>query len=69
MTQQNPVSIRFGTDGWRAVIADEFTYDNVRACAQGVASHLKAIGEAEMASLLGMTPGFRPIASAPWLHR
>ncbi|MBV8196443.1 MAG: phosphoglucomutase/phosphomannomutase family protein [Candidatus Dormibacteraeota bacterium] len=29
--------IRFGTDGWRAVVADDFTYTNVRAVAQGVA--------------------------------
>ena len=29
--------LRFGTDGWRAIIAEEFTFDNVRACAQGVA--------------------------------
>lgn len=29
--------IRFGTDGWRGVIADDFTFDNVRAAAQAVA--------------------------------
>ena len=29
--------IRFGTDGWRAVVADDFTYANVRAVAQAVA--------------------------------
>ena len=29
--------IKFGTDGWRAVIAEDFTFGNVRACAQGVA--------------------------------
>ncbi len=34
----NPIS--FGTDGWRAVIADDFTYERVRACAQGVAWYL-----------------------------
>jgi alpha-D-glucose phosphate-specific phosphoglucomutase len=33
--------IRFGTDGWRAVIAEDFTFDNVRACAQGVADYIK----------------------------
>jgi alpha-D-glucose phosphate-specific phosphoglucomutase len=33
--------IKFGTDGWRAVIAEDFTFDNVRACAQGVANYLK----------------------------
>ena len=34
--------IRFGTDGWRAVVADDFTYENVRAVAQGVATYLGA---------------------------
>jgi phosphomannomutase len=29
--------IRFGTDGWRGILADEFTFDNVRAVAQAVA--------------------------------
>ena len=33
--------IKFGTDGWRAIIAEEFTFDNVRFCAQGVADYLK----------------------------
>jgi alpha-D-glucose phosphate-specific phosphoglucomutase len=33
--------IRFGTDGWRAVVADDFTYENVRAVAQGVAEYLR----------------------------
>jgi len=34
--------IKFGTDGWRAIIADDFTFANVRACASGVARYLKA---------------------------
>jgi phosphomannomutase len=33
--------IRFGTDGWRAVVADDFTYATVRAVAQAVAWHLE----------------------------
>lgn len=32
--------IKFGTDGWRGVIAEEYTFDNVRRCAQGFASYL-----------------------------
>jgi phosphomannomutase len=32
--------IKFGTDGWRAVIAGEYTFDNVKRCAQGFASYL-----------------------------
>ncbi len=35
----NPV--RFGTDGWRAIIAEDFTFANVRACAQAVADHFR----------------------------
>ena len=34
---ENPV--RFGTDGWRAIIADTFTFANVRACARATADH------------------------------
>ena len=30
-------SIKFGTDGWRAVISDTFTFENVRIVAQAVA--------------------------------
>ena len=32
--------IKFGTDGWRAVIADDFTFDNVRRVAGGIASYV-----------------------------
>jgi len=34
--------IKFGTDGWRAIIAEDFTFANVRVCAQSVALYLKA---------------------------
>lgn len=37
-------SIRFGTDGWRGIIADDFTFDNVRICAQAVTEYLKGVG-------------------------
>ena len=40
MVAMTPNPIRFGTDGWRAVVADDFTYANVRAVAQGVAAYL-----------------------------
>jgi phosphomannomutase len=40
MVAMTPNAIRFGTDGWRAVVADDFTYENVRAVAQGVAGYL-----------------------------
>ena len=34
------MSITFGTDGWRAVISDEFTFANVRHVAQAIAEIL-----------------------------
>lgn len=32
--------IKFGTDGWRGVVGDDFTYANVRRVAQGTAEYL-----------------------------
>ncbi|HET7026181.1 MAG TPA: hypothetical protein VFI28_00670, partial [Candidatus Limnocylindrales bacterium] len=37
--------IVFGTDGWRARIADEFTFDAVRRCADGVAAYVAGRSE------------------------
>jgi alpha-D-glucose phosphate-specific phosphoglucomutase len=34
--------IKFGTDGWRAIIADEFTFANVRIAAQAIAAYVHA---------------------------
>jgi phosphomannomutase len=36
--------IKFGTDGWRAAIAEDYTFHNVRRCARGVAEYLHSIG-------------------------
>ncbi|HEX5465864.1 MAG TPA: hypothetical protein VFW92_04220 [Candidatus Limnocylindrales bacterium] len=40
-----PTRIAFGTDGWRARTADEFTFENVRRCADGVARYVVGRGE------------------------
>ena len=37
--------LEFGTDGWRDVIADRFTYRNVARCAQAYAEHLRDAGQ------------------------
>ena len=37
--------IVFGTDGWRAQIAETYTFDNVRRCAQGFANYLIEMGK------------------------
>ena len=38
------MQIRFGTDGWRGVIAEDYTFFNVRRCAQGFANFLNDFG-------------------------
>ncbi|MFW6174570.1 MAG: phosphoglucomutase/phosphomannomutase family protein [Chloroflexota bacterium] len=50
--------IRFGTDGWRAVIAEDYTFDNVRACAQGYAEELKASGSPDQGVVIGWDTRF-----------
>jgi alpha-D-glucose phosphate-specific phosphoglucomutase len=37
-------NIEFGTDGWRGRIAEDYTFDNVRRCAQGFASYMQSQG-------------------------
>ena len=34
--------IKFGTDGWRGVIADDFTFANVRTAAEAIAAYVHA---------------------------
>ena len=36
----SPTTIVFGTDGWRARVAEDFTFENVRRCADGVAQYV-----------------------------
>ena len=48
LIQSVPVTkIRFGTDGWRAAIGEEYTFHNVRRCARGVAEYLHETGAAD----------------------
>jgi phosphomannomutase len=35
-----PPAIKFGTDGWRGVTADDFTYETLRYAAQGIAEYV-----------------------------
>ncbi len=37
--------IKFGTDGWRGTIAEDYTFDNVRRAAQGYASYMLSLGK------------------------
>ncbi len=35
-------AIQFGTSGWRAIIADDFTFANVRLAAEAIAGHVRS---------------------------
>src|SRR2546429_1203791 len=47
------LNIVFGTDGWRARIADEYTFDAVRVCAQSVAEWVVRNGGADRGVVIG----------------
>jgi len=51
-------TISFGTDGWRARIADDYTFTNVRRCAQGFAQFLKAEGRSGQGVVIGYDQRF-----------
>ena len=44
--------IRFGTSGWRAIIADEFTYKNVSLISSAICSYLKNMSASEQQVLI-----------------
>ncbi|MEJ2484448.1 MAG: phosphoglucomutase/phosphomannomutase family protein [Anaerolineales bacterium] len=50
--------IIFGTDGWRGKIAQEFTFDNLKRCAQGFANYLSAQGKTGQAVVVGYDKRF-----------
>lgn len=50
--------IKFGTDGWRGIIAEDFTFDNVRICAQAVAEYLKQSGLERRGLVIGYDTRF-----------
>jgi len=53
------VKIRFGTDGWRGVIAEEYTFANVRRCAQGFAEYLISKGHKDEWVVIGYDKRFQ----------
>jgi phosphomannomutase len=52
------LAIKFGTDGWWGIIAQDFTFDNVRLCAQCVAEHLQDVNLASRNLIVGYDTRF-----------
>jgi alpha-D-glucose phosphate-specific phosphoglucomutase len=53
-----PQEIKFGTDGWRGIIADDFTFDNVRRVAGAIASYVLKYEEASQGVFIGYDTRF-----------
>jgi phosphomannomutase len=51
--------IKFGTDGWRAVISDDFTFENVRTVAQAYCNYLKKNGLDKQGIVVGYDNRFQ----------
>jgi alpha-D-glucose phosphate-specific phosphoglucomutase len=54
-----PARILFGTDGWRGVIADDYTFENVRVCAQAFADELKSRGGGALSCVIAYDNRFQ----------
>jgi phosphomannomutase len=50
--------IKFGTDGWRGLIADDFTFDNVRRVAGGIAAYVLRHEDAARGIIVGYDTRF-----------
>src|SRR5271169_1182969 len=53
-----PQAIKFGTDGWRGIIADDFTFDNVRRVAGAIASYVLKYENAQGGVFVGYDTRF-----------
>ena len=52
-------AIKFGTDGWRGIIADDFTHENVRVAARAIAHYVLAEEDAARGVCIGWDTRFK----------
>jgi len=53
-----PTEIKFGTDGWRGVIADDYTFENVRRVANAIATYVHKHEDATKGLVIGYDTRF-----------
>src|SRR5579872_3559417 len=56
--------IKFGTDGWRGIIADDFTFENVRRVAGAIASYVLKYEEPQRGVCIGYDTRFISVRAA-----
>src|SRR5512143_2829608 len=50
--------IIFGTSGWRVILGEDFTFENVRVVVQAIADHVRANGEQDKGLIVGYDTRF-----------
>lgn len=50
--------ITFGTSGWRGIICEDFTFENVKVVTQAIADNVIAVGEKEKGVVVGYDSRF-----------
>jgi phosphomannomutase len=56
--EQGKTAVKFGTDGWRGIIADDFTYENVRVAARAIAHYVIEHEDAKAGVCIGYDTRF-----------
>ena len=51
-------AVKFGTDGWRGIIADDFTYANVRVAARAIVHYVLKHEDAKRGVCIGYDTRF-----------
>ena len=57
-SEQQSTAVKFGTDGWRGIIADDFTYANVRVAARAIALYVLREEDAKKGVCIGYDTRF-----------
>ena len=55
---ERTTTIKFGTDGWRGIIADDFTFENVRRVGGAIAAYVLGHEEASRGVIVGYDTRF-----------
>lgn len=50
--------IKFGTSGWRGILAEDFTFENVKIVTQAIADHLRELGLGHAGVVIGYDARF-----------
>jgi phosphomannomutase len=61
--------VKFGTDGWRGIIAEDFTFANVRLAAAAIANYLHASTDPKEAVTKGVCVGYDTRFESPLFAR